>query len=309
MVSFDFSGTTPNNRPLHVNITEENLYILQTVVESTGLATMSTDAVIDAILDEAKLPSSSSRPSTRSSRGFLSKRGFVQSMRKISKVLHSHNDSALFVHMFESLYSCLDLDGTDSVNCTELAIGLTFFCSGSKSAKLARAFDLMSTQSCGNDTNMSSSSQTGVTVSSSSPSITNHELARYFRSYLAMLVGLSLTTLADHHPNNDRSRLALTRQEMYCAIHNGSEWTMSHVLPSHGEISFEQFAEWYTDGGFNIAPWLELLVRLLACYLLLNFDVVGFYVCSYVFLTYTFKICCNVSLCRIKCFIFIIRRI
>ena len=38
-------------------------------------------------------------------------------------------------------------------------------------------------------------------------------------------------------------------------------WTVfSQVVPTEGDlISFEEFAEWYTNGGFEVAPWLELL--------------------------------------------------
>ena len=30
-------------------------------------------------------------------------------------------------------------------------------------------------------------------------------------------------------------------------------------LEEDGQISFEEFGTWYTEGGFRIVPWLELL--------------------------------------------------
>jgi len=48
---------------------------------------------------------------------------------------------------------------------------------------------------------------------------------------------------------------------MFHAVDNGASWTQSHVLstPNKSAVTFDEFAEWYTEGGFTIAPWLELL--------------------------------------------------
>merc|ERR1712138_386078 len=47
-------------------------------------------------------------------------------------------------------------------------------------------------------------------------------------------------------------------------IHNAcirtTESIFSSGIPEYGDrISFEEFADWYTNEGYNIIPWIELL--------------------------------------------------
>jgi Ca2+-binding EF-hand superfamily protein len=82
-----------------------------------------------------------------------------------------------------------------------------------------------------------------------------------------MLVGISLLTsspAAIMKPKLSTSR----RQAMFAAVDHGAKWTLSHFLKTIGKaesetkgekFTFETFANWYTNGGFNVAPWLELL--------------------------------------------------
>jgi hypothetical protein len=74
-------------------------------------------------------------------------------------------------------------------------------------------------------------------------------LTRFLRSFLAVIVGISMPT----------SRLS--REDMFHAVDNGASWTQSHVLnrPNKLYVTFDEFAEWYTEGGYTVAPWLELL--------------------------------------------------
>jgi hypothetical protein len=51
---------------------------------------------------------------------------------------------------------------------------------------------------------------------------------------------------------------------MFNAVDNGAQWTQSNVMNSSqvrskNYVTFEEFAEWYTEGGYTVAPWLELL--------------------------------------------------
>jgi len=67
-----------------------------------------------------------------------------------------------------------------------------------------------------------------------------------------VIVGISMPT----------SRLS--RDDMFHAVDNGASWTQSHVLNSFhvkdkSYVTFDEFAEWYTEGGYTVAPWLELL--------------------------------------------------
>ena len=56
---------------------------------------------------------------------------------------------------------------------------------------------------------------------------------------------------------------------MFLAVENGARWTLGHFLKNKASkdcqggtkelYTFEIFADWYTNGGYNVAPWLELL--------------------------------------------------
>ena len=265
VVSFDFSGTMPDNSKLHVNITEENLYILQAFVNRTKLIERNMDDIVVKIVNSREVSTDDKRT--------LTKRGFVRCILRDVCGLRVHGDmisssssssssgdklsvgeEKLFQHMLESLYSCFDLDHTEAVPCIDLSVGFTFLCSGSKSTKLARAFDLIDVTKRGE--------------------LTYDDLTRYLRCYLSVLVGLSLTTynfqtnqythsMDSEGDNKNSNGRMINKKGMYCAIHNGSEWTASHICSSPARanrvISFESFADWYTEGGFQIAPWLELL--------------------------------------------------
>ena len=77
-------------------------------------------------------------------------------------------------------------------------------------------------------------------------------LWKYLRSFLTVL--LSLVESMMDAPMTEVERL----------VDNGAvqltEAVFAEMDPAEGDlISFEEFAEWYTNGGFEVAPWLELL--------------------------------------------------
>jgi len=75
--------------------------------------------------------------------------------------------------------------------------------------------------------------------------LTNRSLTRFLRSYLSMLVGISL------------SSTKLSRAELFDAVDNGANWTTSHVFASakmrgRTTCSFDDCAEWYMEGGYSV---------------------------------------------------------
>ena len=114
-----------------------------------------------------------------------------------------------------------------------------FLCGGRKSDKLEYVFELLDED---NDTLVS-----------------KHDINRFISSFLVMLLSVcsSFTHLyGDGACSNDA--VAITR-----AIEAGSDWATTQVFDAlqspSGRISFDDFADWYTKGGYQSIPWLELL--------------------------------------------------
>jgi hypothetical protein len=80
-------------------------------------------------------------------------------------------------------------------------------------------------------------------------------LWRYFRSFLCVLLTIS------------GSSLDMTSEELLSLCDEGAVWTARRLASSFrredGELfkgcTFENLADWYTRGGYQIATWLELL--------------------------------------------------
>ena len=168
-----------------------------------------------------------------STQGVLDKSSFDLCVRRLipGNDLDDEDKSFLSFALSNVFYS-YDRAGNGYVDATELASGFTLFASGSKSEKLLLAF-----QACDDDND-------GL--------LSKRGLWKYLRSFLTVL--LSLVESMMDAPMTEVERL----------VDNGAvqltEAVFAQVGPTEGDlISFEEFAEWYTNGGFEEAPWLELL--------------------------------------------------
>jgi Ca2+-binding EF-hand superfamily protein len=253
VVSFDFTGAMPDVAPegaFCINITEDNLITLRNLVHTTGLACRPTNEITDILIGASKNSQNASDPTK------------VLPIERFHTCLHqllgsgsakrlSKADKDVFSSCFVDFFSCFntrrppleagEADGKD------LAIGFSFLCAGSKSSKLAAGFELMESEK--------------------NVGLSTDQLAEFLRSYLTMLVGISLLTSSSDgvmKPKLNSSR----RKAMFSAVENGARWTLSHFLKNNGArdgqgrqqfYTFEVFASWYTSGGYNVAPWLELL--------------------------------------------------
>ena len=252
VVSFDFTGSMPDTKPADVfciNITEDNLRTLRNMVEATGLSTRPTRDLCDILMEASKrvevdgevfktMPIERFQISLSELLGGSSKR--------LSK-----QDTDVFSSCFVDFFSCFDRKNepltSGEADGKELAVGFCFLCAGNKSSKLISGFESLEAKK--------------------SEGLTADQLAQYLRSYLTMLVGISLLTsspAAIMKPKLSTSR----RQAMFAAVDHGAKWTLSHFLKTIGKaesdtkgekFTFETFATWYTNGGYNVAPWLELL--------------------------------------------------
>ena len=121
---------------------------------------------------------------------------------------------------------------TELADSFEVGSGFSLFASGSKSEKLALAFQLLDVDEEGY--------------------VDKEQLCRYLRSFLT-----ALAALTDHMgtvPSGD----ALRAIEDACFSVTESIFEQAN-LTKDDRINFEEFADWYTEGGYEMIPWLELL--------------------------------------------------
>lgn len=248
IVSFDFTSSLPSyynssDQPFCIDITAENLKMLKDLVLRTGLSSKSPSEVCDILLRHQYNDQ-------------MDRRGFKNCVRELfpsamDASQFQENDLVTFSKLFNIFFSCFDRDGNDMVNVRELAVGFSFLCAGNKSKKLAVSFDLLDVY------------QRGY--------LSGKSLCQYLRSYLTMLVGISYLTSGNTSHDKDLNQ---RKADMIIAIDSGAQRTQGHVLKSVNSrnnqmnyntraddqmITFEEFADWYTEGGYTVAPWLELL--------------------------------------------------
>lgn len=253
VVSFDFTGAISlpdgserKDAPFRIDLSEENLEMLQKLVYRTGMASRLPRDVSDVLLRHATRATVDGKDTL-----VLPRSAFAACIRElVSPEAYRHfskhemeDFSICFTDFYSSFESVTD-DGVQQVNVKDLAVGFSFLCAGNKSAKLAAGFELLDETESGR--------------------LSNEGIEQYIRSYLRMLVGISLLS---ESPGEKKDLSMQQRRAMNSAVENGSHWTLSHALKhfaANGEthkqfFSFEDFATWYTTGGYKIAPWLELL--------------------------------------------------
>ena len=226
LISFDFSSDEAPSSLL-IDITEENLQTLRQFVSTTQLWQHPASEICKLLLSAG----------TRRSDDllYLSRQSFL---RALERQFPTQPD--LIQRVLQDLFSLYELsDENDWADLKDVAIGMCFFCHGSKSVKLATAFEMIDETRRGY--------------------LTEPELFGYLRSYLLTLVALSLLIQSNSKPMSRQRRSGIR-----AAVDSGARWTLSHYTNSsptsfEGRYTFESFATWYSRGGYNIAPWLELL--------------------------------------------------
>jgi len=127
-------------------------------------------------------------------------------------------------------FSAFDRAGEGSVvDVVELAIGFTIFLEGSKSSKLALAFDLLD------------SDKDGV--------LSRRDVWRFFRSFLC---GLLFVTGFIANDDYDIKFLLDASCVWLCD-------SLFSSIPDRNVAYFDDIADWYSGSGFKVASWLELL--------------------------------------------------
>lgn len=166
--------------------------------------------------------------------GCLAKKFFDQ---KIRKLIRFHNLSKENMKAFSVLLSAIfytfegdEVEDQDA-DALELALGMSMLCTGDKSSKLLYAWQVMDLDS------------TGLLDAPS--------LRAFMRSFLRMLVALSF----------EASSRPLSETKAYTT--GMANWLTEQIMRDYsndsGLVSFDDFAQWYTDGGYQVAPWIEVL--------------------------------------------------
>lgn len=128
VVSFDFTGVSCD-KPLHIDITEENLLLLKQVVTRTGLFRKSPHEMCQVILKHASKKN-----------GEIQKNEFGRCMRELIATNLNQEEIITFSNFLVGLFSCFDRQGKNVVNAKELAAGLSFLSGGNKSNKVCHNF-------------------------------------------------------------------------------------------------------------------------------------------------------------------------
>lgn len=254
VVSFDFSGTAAG--AFHIDITEENLVMLRQLVTRTGFDSLTPHHVESVILKHSRCE----RRKYGDTVYVISRQQFGKFIRDVVPKEASKNfdpnEIENFSNYFTNFFTCFDYNWSDlkkdEVNAKELMVGFSFLCAGNKSSKLAAAYDMLDVDKNGY--------------------LTQRGLMQYLRAYLTMLAGISLLSSNKNTTTQIRKQLMSTkRNDAFLAVENGAKWTLEHFFRAfeaqhsrsgstrNNAVAFEDFAKWYTEGGYTVAPWLELL--------------------------------------------------
>ena len=192
-------------------------------VNSCGLNQLSTYDLYTSVLEYSE-------------DGVLDKKGLEQ---WISKTVSSSakNDDCEVIREFFRTY---DRNAIQAVDAIDFIAGMSIFCHGRKSEKLAFVFDLM-------DDDKDSR-------------LTKRGLWRYFRSFLAILITTSGAfykigfKAANEHLDDVSVSTASDVLRSLSILSNGGGGTKDI-----NSVTFEEIADWYSRDGHSRATWLELL--------------------------------------------------
>ncbi|CAM9864813.1 unnamed protein product [Laminaria digitata] len=214
--------------PVHLVISDDDAKAVLDLVNKTGLCQREPADVCGTLVSVSK-------------DGMLSKAAFDKCIRDmVPASLLDTEEKTSFSVLLSSIFFSFDREnrrelvcgGGCSADAIELASGFSLLCAGSKSAKLAFAFALHDEDG--------------------DERLTRRGLWRYTRSFLTALMALSFASSS------------LSAEELTRAVDDGAVWTSAAIFAetatqTPNRIGFDEFAAWYTEGGFRVSPWLELL--------------------------------------------------
>ena len=169
--------------------------------------------------------------------GRLDRRAFASVIAVFAPDEASAERHAPFLHY---LYGAFVRDEQLGADAAEVAAGLSLLCAGSKSSKLAVAWELFA----------DGDKWDGA--------LSRRGLWRYVRSFLATL--LAVASLPDGAAGD--AAVAECAVDVADDADDAAVALAAAVFADAGGddlVAFDDFADWYTDGGYKVASWLELL--------------------------------------------------
>ena len=218
-----------------ISIGPDQVQLLRRIVTETGMYQMDAPTICRHILYDNK--SRKHTNMTKKAYQAAVKRAFDHSFKSLPVPISSSTQEELTVFT-EKLFNLFVNSKTNKINGVALACGFTVLCGGRKSDKLEHVFELL-------DENKDTL-------------VSRQDIDKFIQSFRVMLMSVSssFTHLYGGPCSNDSA--AITK-----AIEAGSGWATSQVFdelkPKNGSICFDDFADWYTKGGYQSMPWLELL--------------------------------------------------
>jgi hypothetical protein len=226
VISFDF----PAPFAAKVSITERDVAKLAQVLNLTDMHTQDPQTVSRVLMEAAE-------------EGTLERASFDACVRRLVPFEQLIQEAALdpaealqvveeLTARFSCFFAAFERFAGQGANADELAAGFSLLCKGSKSDKLAHSWEVIADGGSGR--------------------LGRRGLWRFLRSFLQMLMAVSGEVRA------------LAPEELAATADSGAVWTAALVFDEaarqeEATISFDEFAEWYTCGGYKAATWFELL--------------------------------------------------
>jgi len=234
------------NRRSLVVLKEDAIYV-RAVVDQLGLLAMKPDDLwsqLSSAVEKSRKPTTRREPAV-----YVNMETFVRIMKIICPRARkrsapgdpSHATSSSAEELLRNFFQCFDIDQVDSVALDELMGGLTLLCGGKKSHKLAFAFSIF-------DTRPGVGKKKGITHS-----LSGEDLFLFLRSVL--IVTFSTCRQSLDLTDDMVGRCIADTANMICNDVMRHQWETKRM----DRLDFDEFGQWYNDGGFERAPWLELL--------------------------------------------------
>lgn len=185
------------------------------------------------------------------SRSRITKNDFDDALRNMMPSHYRKGDRFLN-DMFSGIFAAFDRECKGEANALEVACGFTVLCRGKKSDKLEFAFEVL---------DRNKHCRLSVT-----------DMASYLKSFLSVLLSIAFSPSLENDTVDDTVatmngwRCDRTTPTLIQAAKAGAEWAAALAFrdfernsANSPSMSFDNFADWYTQVGYSSIPWLELL--------------------------------------------------
>lgn len=238
-------NTAEDHGGYSLSISQPRIQHLRRILEDSGLNGHPVEHMCNTILSKA------SKTLHAEAERKLSKDGFDKAMDNLISWRRKTDPSSkkALKTILDDIFYMFDRENRGRPNAAEVACGMTVLCAGKKSDKLEFAFELLDNTKRGR--------------------LNKEGMTKYLRSFLTVLLGITFSPVLTHDPEADSIHQLngqpleecsdVTRQ----AVLGGSSWAValafSEVEGRSKGMSFDDFAAWYTEKGFQSVPWLELI--------------------------------------------------